>query len=212
MKGGRAIDLQQLMANPQLQRAFTERFTPLPPSMDVDGMAMVFTKAMLSTAANFAPGAKRSQEPAGWCASEETKTEMLAAWQERGAARELLSADPSNGNLRKPVKAAGKRLKRVRIEAVQRFLMEFDSQLGVRSKDGDQSGVFKHPNGMDFEGKKSCSSHYIKDTESRLPRDMEFIRDRWVQWFSSLLNKKSPTFDPRIVEKINKVSIIYLRS
>ena len=135
MKGGRAIDLQQLMANPQLQRAFTERFTPLPPSMDVDGMAMVFTEAMLSTAANFAPGAKRSQEPAGWCASEETKTEMLAAWQERGAARELLSADPSNGNLRKPVKAAGKRLKRVRIEAVQRFLMEFDSQLGVRSKD-----------------------------------------------------------------------------
>ena len=36
-----------------------------------------------------------------WCFSEETKAEMIAAWQERGAARELLRADPGNSNLEK---------------------------------------------------------------------------------------------------------------
>ena len=44
----REIYLQQLMANPQLLGVFIERFTPLPPGMDVDGMAMAFTEAMIS--------------------------------------------------------------------------------------------------------------------------------------------------------------------
>ena len=83
--------------------------------MGLHCMAVVFAKAMLSTAANIAPRAERSQGPAGWCASEETKAEMLAAWQEREAARELLRAYPSNSSSRKSLKAAGKRLKRVGI-------------------------------------------------------------------------------------------------
>ena len=54
-----------------------ERFTPLPPGTNADGMATAPTEAMLSTAANIAPRAKRSQGPRGrWCASEETKVEF----------------------------------------------------------------------------------------------------------------------------------------
>ena len=136
-KGGRAIDLQQPIANLQLRGTFTERFTPLPPGTDVDGMAMVFAETMLSTAANIVPRAKRSQGPAGWCASEQTKAERLAAWQEREAARELPRVDPSNSNLTTSLKAAGKRVKRVRIEGVQRSFEEFISQLELRTKDGD---------------------------------------------------------------------------
>ena len=55
---------------------------------------------------------------------------------------------------------------------------------------------------MDSNGKKSCSSRYIKDAEGSLLRDMGLIRDRWVQWFSSLLNTKSPTLDPSIIEEL----------
>ena len=62
-KGRRAIDLQQLMANPQLRGAFIERFTPLPLGTDVDGMASTFAEAILSTAEKITPRAKRSQEP-----------------------------------------------------------------------------------------------------------------------------------------------------
>ena len=106
---------------------------------------MVFADAILPTAANIAPRAKRSQGPAGWCASGETKEEMLAAWQEREAARELLRADPSNSHPGKSLKAPRKRLKRVRIGAVQRFFFEgIVSKLEVRIKDGDQFGSYKH--------------------------------------------------------------------
>ena len=57
------------------------------PNTDVDGMAKAITEPMLSTVANIAPRVERCQEPKGWCCSEDTKAEMLAAPQERKAAR-----------------------------------------------------------------------------------------------------------------------------
>ena len=107
------------------------------------------------------------------CYSEETKVGMLAAWQEREAARELLRTDQGNSNLRRTLKAAEKRLKRVRFEAVQILFEEFVSQLEVRIKDGDQTSFYKHLNGMDLEGRRSCSVQYMKDEEGKLLRDKE---------------------------------------
>ena len=101
-KGRRAIDLQQLMANPELRGAFIERFAPLPLGTDVDGMVSTFADAILSIAENIAPRAKRRQGPNWWCASKEKKAETLAAGQKREAARKLMRTDPSNSNLRTP--------------------------------------------------------------------------------------------------------------
>ena len=106
------------MASPQLRGAFIERFNPLPLGTDVDGKATALTETMLSTAANIAPRVQRCQGPRGWCSIKETKVEMLAAWQEREAARELLLANPGSINLRRTLKAAGKRLDRARFETV----------------------------------------------------------------------------------------------
>ena len=55
---------------------------------------------------------------------------------------------------------------------------------------------------MDLDGRRSCSVQYIKDDEDRLLGDMELIRDRCVQWFSTLLNTKSPALDLNIVEEL----------
>ncbi|MEP5729282.1 MAG: hypothetical protein ABJL67_07885 [Sulfitobacter sp.] len=73
MAGRHAIDFQQRMSNPELRRAFTEKFTPLPPGTDVDGFATVVAEMIMSAAAKIAPRAKHSQRPAGWCAREGTK-------------------------------------------------------------------------------------------------------------------------------------------
>ena len=91
---------------------------------------------------------------------------MLATWQEREATRELLRADPGSSNLRRTLKAAETRLKRVRFEAVQRFCEEFVSQLEVRIKDGDQASFYKHLKGIHLEGRRLCSVQYIKDEQS----------------------------------------------
>ena len=100
-KGRRVIDLQHLMASPQLRGAPIERFTTLPPGTGVDGMVTTFTEAMIPTTANIAPSGNRCQGPRRWCSSQETKAEKLAVWQEREAATELLRADPGNNNLRR---------------------------------------------------------------------------------------------------------------
>ena len=79
------------MANKFCGEPLLERFTPLPPGTDVDGMARVFAESMLWTAANVTPRAKRSGVLAGWRVSEETKAEKLAAWRKREATREAIA-------------------------------------------------------------------------------------------------------------------------
>ena len=102
----------------------------------------------------------------------------------------------------KSLKAAGKRLKLVGVEVVQRFSEELVSQLEVRIKDGDQSGFYKHFKGMYFEAKESCRSQYIKAAESSLVRDSGLIGDRWLQGCRSSYNTRSPALDPGIVEEL----------
>ena len=51
---------------------------------------------------------------------------------------------------------------------------------------------------MNLEGKRYRSSAHVKDENGGLLRDVEIIRERWVQWFHTLLNAKSPSLDPNI--------------
>ena len=48
---------------------------------------------------------------------------------------------------------------------------------------------------MNLEGKRHRSSAYVKDENGVLLRDVELIRERWVRWFHTLLNAKSPRLD-----------------
>ena len=73
-----------------------------------------------------------------------------------------MRADPSNSNLRRALNEAGRRLKRARIEAVQRFFEEFVSQLEVRIKDGDQAGFYKHLKGMEGRDRAAFSTSRMK--------------------------------------------------
>ena len=58
--------------------------------------------------------------------------------------------------------------------------------------------------GMDVEGKRTFNSQYINNEEGRLLRDNALIRERWVRWFHKLLNAKSPTLDPSIVNELKQ--------
>lgn len=83
------------------------------------------------------PHAKYGQGPTGWCTSEGTRAGMLAARQDWEFAIELLRADPAISIIsRRTLKAAVKRVKRVRAEAVQIFF----------EKSGDQPGFYTHLN------------------------------------------------------------------
>ena len=55
---------------------------------------------------------------------------------------------------------------------------------------------------MDAEGKRIINSQYIRDEEGRLLRHIGLIRERWVRWSHKLLNTKSSTLDPTIVDEL----------
>ena len=54
---------------------------------------------------------------------------------------------------------------------------------------------------MNLEGKRDRSSAYVKDENGVLLRDVELICERWVKWFHTLLNAKTPRLDPNTAEK-----------
>ncbi|CAN0537411.1 unnamed protein product, partial [Laminaria digitata] len=122
----RAIDLQQLMADPRLRADLNKeinKLTPPPPGTtdSVDNRATALVETVLSTAAKLAPRTSRKQGPLGWCTPEEVKAEVQSRWQEREDARTQLRANPNDKSLRKALKVATKQLKRARTDGVQRF-------------------------------------------------------------------------------------------
>ena len=129
---------------------------------------------------------------------------MNAAWQERKEARRRLDAELHRSNLRKAVKMAGKNLPKVCKSAVLRFFWASVRKLETRVREGGQAGFYKHLKTMNLEGKRDRSSAYIKDENGILLRDVEIIRERWVRWFHTLLNTKSPRLDPNIAESLDQ--------
>ena len=98
---------------------------------------------------------------------------------------------------------AGKNLRTVRKAAVLSFFWDFVRKLETRARKGDQAGLYKHLK-MNLEGKRDRSSAYVKDEDGVLLRDIELIRERWVRWFHTLLDAKSPKLDPNIAEGLNQ--------
>ena len=99
---------------------------------------------------------------------------------------------------------AGKNLGEVRKIAVLSFFWDFVRKLETRTREDDQAGFYKHLKTMNLEGKRDHSSAYVKDENGVLLRDAELIRERWVRWFHTLLNTKSPRLDPNIAEGLDQ--------
>ena len=200
IKNRRAIDTPRLMADPHLRMNFQNAIaatracpTPGTNAGSVGDIALSLIETLLSNAADIAPPIRRKQVSSSWCATEATKAQLHARWQDREDASKRARSAPNDRGLHQALKATFKQLNRTRAEAVQRFFEDYGSQLEGRIREGDQFGFYKHLKGMDVEGKRTFSSQYIKDEEGRLLRDNALIRERWLRWFHKLLNTKSLT-------------------
>ncbi|CAM9580488.1 unnamed protein product [Ascophyllum nodosum] len=97
-----------------------------------------------------------------------------------------------------------KNLRKVPKAAVLSFFWTFVRKLETRVREGFQAGLYKHLKIMNLEGKRDRSSAYIQDEDGVLLTDVEPIRERWVRWFHTLLNAKSPKLDPLIAEGLDQ--------
>ena len=178
---------------------------PMPDGTCISDTATDMADVKLFTAAELIPRSKRPRGAQGWCAGPGVEAEMNA-WQQREEARRHLHAGPHNSNLRKAVEMARKKLRKVRKAAVLSFFWDFVRKLQTRTREGNQASFYKHLKTMNLEGKRDRSSAYVEDENGVLLRDVEFIRERWVRWFHTLLNAKSPRLDPNIAEGLDQWS------
>ena len=129
---------------------------------------------------------------------------MNATWQQRVEVRGHLRAEPHSSNLRKAVKMDEKKLRKVRKAAVLSLFRGFVRKLKTQTQEGDQAGFYKRLKTMNLKEKWDLSSEYVKDENGVLLRDVELVRERWVRWFHTLLNAKSPRLDPNIAEGLDQ--------
>ena len=92
----------------------------------------------------------------------------------------------------------------MRKAAVLSFFWDFVRKLETGTREGYQAGFYKHLKTMNLEGKRDRSSAYVKDENDVLLRDGELIHERWVRWFHTLINAKSPKIDPNIAEDLDQ--------
>ena len=88
---------------------------------------------------------------------------MNVEWQQREEGRKHLRPEPHNNNLRKPVKMAGKKLRKVRKVAVLSFFWDFVRKLETRAREDDQAGFYKHIKTMNLKAECDRSLAYVQE-------------------------------------------------
>ena len=77
--------------------------------------------------------------------------------------RRYLRPDPYNSNLRKTVKMAGKKNRKVCKAGVLKVLWDLVRKLKTRAREGHQAGFHKDLKTINVERKRDRSSAYFKD-------------------------------------------------
>ena len=200
--------LGRLMTDPNLRcqvaNTMVDALPPIPDGTCISDIATDMADVMLSTAAELVPRSKRPRGAQSWRPGPGVEANRNEAWKQREEARRHLRAESHNSNLRKVVKMAAKHLQGVRKAAVLRLFWNFVRKLETRSREGDQAGFYKHLKTMNLEGKRYCSSAYVKYENGAFLRDVELIHERWVRWFHTLLSAKSPRLGPNIAEGLDQ--------
>ena len=89
--------------------------------------------------------------------------------------REAKGTNAERGR-RKEFARAGRVLKRLQREAVQRFFEAHAQGLERRIQEGDSMGFYAHLKGANLETSRKFSSQFIRDEQGDLLRDpMEFL-------------------------------------
>jgi len=171
---------------------------------NVGEMAEAFTNVVLAAAEIEVPPTPRQHRARGWCATEAIATATREALCARAEARQLMrSRQESNRRVEwKALKAACAHVQDVIGAGVNSHFNQFITELERIIESGDQRGFYKHLKGtVGMEGTRVKEEQYIRDEDGVLLRNKGEIRSRWVRFFNTLLNTKSPKLDPTILER-----------
>ena len=200
------VDRRRLVTDPQLRQEGVTAVgrhlrTNLPGDSSVDDVEAAFVAAIMRTAELVIPPQERRRPGRGWSGDARTEAELQAATDAMHTAWKRLRMDTRDAQLRRAVRKACNRLKRVRSAAVVRFFERHVVELEKQLHMGDQHEFFQNIKSV-RENTKKVESQCVRDEEGRLLRDKARIRERWVRFFRSLLNSKSDMLDADIPKRL----------
>ena len=175
-----------------------------PGDSNVDDTEAAFAAATTRTAELVIPPKERRRPGRGWNGDAPMEAELQAATNAMHAAWQRLKMSTRDVQLQRAVNKAYNWLKRVRSAAVVRFIERHVVELEKQLHMGGQHELVQNIKSLQSEETKKFESQCVRDEEGRLPRDKGCIRERWVQFFRSLLNVKYDILDPDIPKRLRQ--------
>ena len=82
-------------------------------------------------------------------------------------------------------------------------LEKYVTELEVLSQDRDMRGLYQYlKRSMGLGGRQAGGQQFVTDENGVLLRSKDTILKRWRRFFDTLLNSKSPTLKPDVVEQV----------
>lgn len=165
-------------------------------------LATDFTNALLGAARTTLgeePRRRRTQE---WCETPETRAALEQTLSKRREARRAMRGNWNSATWR-VLKAACKGVATAVETGIHAHLDGYVTELEAIYKDRDMRGLYQHlKRSVGLSGRQAGGQQFVADENGVLLRDRDDILQRWARFFSTLLNTKSPTLKPGIIERV----------
>ena len=166
--------------------------------------AREFTEVILGAAHAVLPEARWTPHRLGWCERPAVRAALLAALEKKRKARRQCKTKHTTATS-KALRAACKEERAAIDKGIEVHLEEYVAEPGTLLRHRDMRGLYKHLKmTAGLGGRKTEGQQAIKDENGNLLRDKGDIFRRWERFFGNLLNTKSPTLQPSIVEKVQQ--------
>ena len=172
------------------------------PATTTQEMAKEFTEALLGAAETELSEEPRRRRTTEWNMTTAARTAMAAALDKRRAARHAFKAGPNAATWR-ILKATCKGVKATIATSIYDHLERYVTELEAIYQDRDMRGLYQHlKRSTGLSGRQAGGQQFVTDENGVLLRNKDAILKRWRRFFNTLLNSKSPTLNPDVVEQV----------
>eukprot|EP00752_Nemacystus_decipiens_P015919 g14226.t1 len=178
---------------------------PGAPATTAQEMAEEFTEALLGaveTELSELSEEPRRRRPLEWNMTTTARAALTTAFDKRRAARHGFKVSPNAATLR-ILKAACKAVKVAIATSIYDHLERYVTELEAVYQRRDMRGLYQHlKRSTGLGGRQAGGQQFVTDENGVLLRHKDAILKRWRRFFDTLLNSKSSTLNPDVVEQV----------
>eukprot|EP00752_Nemacystus_decipiens_P010806 g9612.t1 len=174
------------------------------PATAAQEMAEEFTEALLGAAETELSEEPRRRRALEWNMTSAARAALTTAFDKRRAARHGFKASPNAATFR-ILKAACKAVKAAIATSIYDHLERYVTELEAVYQRHDMRGLYQHlKRSTCLGGRQAGGQQFVTDENGVLLRNKDAILKRWQRFFDTLLNSKSPTLNPDVVEQVRQ--------